>query len=200
MHEYSISNHDRKTAYYFLAVLSGLLGAVIAYFLGAFEKSFGVAVAAPSGLAVFGLLFIVFDKFIWKWPWLYNLGVVKIPNLNGYWDASMASSATGNQIDAQVFVYQTYSKIRIRLETEKSESISQMAALEMADPTLFNLRYEYSAEYQRDENADILRHYGVTSLKLKSDNHEFSSEHSATYYTEQGRDSHGTITIKRSEK
>lgn len=200
MHEYSISNHDRKTAYYFLAMLSGLLGVGIAYLLGFFEKSFGVVAAAPSGLAVFGLLFIVFDKFIWKWPWLYNLGVVKIPNLNGYWDASMASSATGKQIEAKVFVYQTYSKIRIRLETEKSESISQMAALEMADPTLFNLRYEYSAEYQRDENAEILRHYGVTSLKLKSDSHDFSSKHSATYYTEQGRDSHGTITIKRSEK
>ncbi|MCW8965065.1 MAG: hypothetical protein OQK82_00045 [Candidatus Pacearchaeota archaeon] len=200
MHEYSISHHDRKTAYYFLAILSGLLGAFVAYILGTFESSFGIAVAAPSGLAVFGFFFLLFDRFIWQLPWLYTLGIIKIPNLNGQWDAAIVSSATGNEIQAQVYVHQTYSKIRIRLETEKSESLSQMAALEMADPTLFNLRYEYSAEYQRDKNAEILRHYGVASLKLKSRNHEFSSEHSATYYTEQGRDSHGTITVRRSVK
>lgn len=199
MHDYSISYHDRKTAYYFLAILSSVIAGAFTYFTGALATSAGIFIAAPSGLAIFGFLFLLFDRYIWLWPLLFNIGLIKIPNLNGQWTATITSSATGNGIEAQVVIHQTYSKLRIRLETDKSESISQMATLEMTDPTLFNLRYEYSAEYQRDENADILRHYGVTCLKLKSASHTLSSNHTATYYTEQGRDSHGTITIWRSD-
>jgi hypothetical protein len=70
----------------------------------------------------------------------------------------------------------------------------------MASPTLFNLRYEYSAEFQRNEAAEILRHYGVTNIRLKSEDHKFSEQHAASYYTEQGRDSHGDITFARMVK
>jgi hypothetical protein len=198
MHEYSISHHDRKNAYYLIAILSGSLGTLIAYLIGAFQNTYGVAIAAPSGLVIFGLVFLLFDHFVWRWSILYKLGLVKIPNLNGTWDALITSSvSTGECIDAKINIHQTYSKIRIRLETDKSHSFSQMAAFEMVDPTYFNLRYEYSAEYQRDHNAEILRHYGVTCLRLKSENHFFSTQQSATYYTEQGRDSYGTITVTK---
>ncbi len=198
MHEYSISHHDRKKAYYFIAILSGGLGTFVAYLIGDFQKAVGVAVAGPSGLAVFGLLFLLFDNFVWRWPLLYRLGIVKIPNLNGSWAAEITSSEnSGGGIKAEINIHQTYSKIRIRLETNESHSLSQMAAFEMADPTFFNLRYEYSAEYQRDQNAEILRHYGVTCLKLKSADHIFSAQQSATYYTEQGRDSHGVIVVTK---
>lgn len=198
MHEYSISHHDRKNVYYFIAALSGSLGTLVAYLVGAFQHTYGVAVAAPSGLAVFGLIFLLFDNVVWHWSFLYRFGIVKIPNLNGFWDAEINSSQnSGAGIKAAISIHQTYSKIRIRLETGKSYSLSQMAAFEMADPTYFCLRYEYSAEYQRDQNEKILRHYGVTCLRLKSLDHNFSAQQSATYYTEQGRDSHGTIVVKK---
>jgi hypothetical protein len=184
--------------YYFIAILSSGLGALAGYLIGAFQNTYGVAIAAPSGLAIFALLFLIFDNFIWRWPFLYRIGIVKIPDLNGSWVAKITSSqTTGSEIKAVINIHQTYSKIRIRLETDKSHSISQMAAFEMADPTYFCLRYEYSAEYQRDRNAEILRHYGVTCLRLKSPDHNFSAQHSATYYTEQGRDAHGTIIINK---
>lgn len=198
MHEYSISHHDRKNAYYFIAILSGGLGVLITYIIGAFQNTYGFAIVAPSGLIVFGLLFLIFDHFVWRWPFLYQLGIVKIPNLNGVWDALITSSeSTDGGIEAEINIHQTYSRIRIRLETNQSHSLSQMAAFEMADPAFFNLRYEYSAEYQRDQNAKILRHYGVTCLRLKSTNHDFSRQQCATYYTEQGRDSHGTIIVSK---
>ena len=197
MHEYSLSHHDRKNVYYLAAVVSGSLGVGIAYIIGILQISYGIAIAAPSGLAVFGLLFLAFDNFVWKWPILYQMGLVKIPNLNGLWNAEITSSQGGVGIGAKINIYQTYSKIRIRLETDKSHSFSQMATLEMADPTCFHLRYEYSAEYQRDQNAEILRHYGVTCLRLKSMDHKFSTSQSASYYTEQGRDSHGTLILKK---
>lgn len=200
MHEYTVSYHDRKPAYYFLAILSGLAGVGIAYLLDAIQTASGIVIAAPSGLAVFGLLFVLFDHCVWNWSCLYKLGLIRIPNLNGDWEAVVSSSATGDKIKASVKIHQTYSKIGIHLETDKSDSLSKMAAIEMANPTMFTLRYEYSAEFQRDETSAILRHFGVTSIRLKSDDHKFLNDHSANYYTEQGRDSHGEITFSRIAK
>jgi hypothetical protein len=197
MHEYTIAYHDRKMAHYALAVLSGLIGIGIAYGLSAIQAASGLVIVAPSGVAVFVVLFLVFDQFLWNWPWLYKLGLLRVPDLNGDWEAEISSSGTGEKIRAQVKIHQTYSKIRIHLETDKSSSLSRMAAIEMASPTMFTLRYEYSAEYQRDKTAAILRHFGVTSICLKSNDHRLLGEHSANYYTEQGRDSHGTILLKR---
>lgn len=197
MHEYTISYHDRKFAYYFIAMLSGVAGIVVAFILKAISDVSGVVIAAPSGIVLYGLLFVLFDKFVWKWPWLYNLGVVKIPDLSGNWNAEISPSATGSKINAAVKIHQTYSKISIHLETDKSDSLSQMAVIDMASPNMFTLRYEYSAEFKRNENSEIFRHYGVTSVKLKSDDHKFLENHSANYYTEQGRDSHGEIKLSR---
>ncbi|PTQ77419.1 hypothetical protein C8R26_10865 [Nitrosomonas oligotropha] len=197
MHEYIVSYHDRKLAYYFLALLSGIVGIGIANLLDSIQSVSGIVIAAPSGIAVFGLSFVLFDRFVWNLPWLYKLGLIKISDLNGDWRAAISSSATENKIYAAVKIHQTYSKIRIHLETEKSDSLSQMAAIKMENPTMFTLRYEYSAEFQRDETSEIHRHYGVTSIRLKSNDHKFSDDHYANYYTEQGRDSYGKITFSR---
>jgi hypothetical protein len=200
MHEYSLSYHDRKKVYYFLAIISGSLGFLVAYLLNSFQNIFGFVIAAPSGIALFGVTFMVFDHLIWRIPIFYATGIIKIPNLNGTWIATIKSSKDDlADIGAKITIHQTYSKICIRLETEKSQSLSKMAVIEMADPTFFNLRYEYSAEYQRDQNAEILRHYGVTCLALKSDNHKFLNHQLANYYTELGRDTHGSMKVLKHE-
>ncbi len=197
MHEYMTTHHDRKITYFLITLVSGGLGTLIAYFIDKLEM-FGVLVAAPSGMLVFTLTFLLFDKFIWNLPILYKWGIVKIPNLEGVWDTIITTAdPAAPEVKAKAIIHQTYSKIKIRIETDKSHSVSQMAILEMTDPTCFNLRYEYEAQYKRDENSNILRHYGVSCFSLKSNNHDFSSEQSATYYTEQGRDTHGEILIKK---
>ena len=137
MHEYTISYHDRKLSYYFLAILSALLGSGVVYLLNNIQTSFGIVVAAPSGVVIFGLLFFIFDHYVWKWSFLYSLGLVKIPNLNGDWVATISSSSTKNKVTANVNIHQTYSKIGIHLETDKSNSLSTMATIEMAHPSMF---------------------------------------------------------------
>lgn len=198
MHEYHVLNHDRKNIYYFCALLSIFIGGIIAWGLTYLHSTSGLFIAAPSGLAIFGGLFLFFDRFVWCSPVLYSWGIIKIPNLNGSWEASIRNSqGSGAPIKATVQIHQTYTKMKIRLETENSCSLSKMAAFEMADPSYFFLRYEYIAEYKRDQDSNILRHYGVTCVELRSFDHNFIDSQAATYYTEQGRDTHGNILINR---
>lgn len=201
MHEYSTSYHNRKNVYYFIAVISSLIGIGIALLIKLSLNTFELAIIAPSGLAVFGLTFLVFDRFIWKWSIMYNLGLIRIPNLNGKWTATMNSATTENpDISAEINIHQTYSRIKIRLETQKSHSLSTMASIEMADPEYFKLRYEYLAEFQKDISSEIIRHYGVTDIALKSHNEKFDNKQNAKYYTEQIRNSNGIMKMTRSDR
>ncbi|MBP0016384.1 MAG: hypothetical protein J7647_02365 [Cyanobacteria bacterium SBLK] len=200
MHEYTVLGHDRKKIYYSLAFLSGGLSPVIAGWIGKVSNFTSVPLIAPSGLAIFGLLFLIFDHFLWKWSLFYKIGIVKIPNLSGMWTGHIISSKkTQQKIPTQVTIYQTYSNIRIRLNTPSAQSISLMAAFEMVDPACFHLSYEYLSEF-RDPQGDIRRHYGVTRLNIKTNDDKVDREHEGYYYTEKSRDSYGTIIIEKRVK
>jgi len=199
MHEYSLSYHDRKNIYYFVVILSGIISIPITLFVGSISSILNLSLMAPSGLVIFFLVFHLFDKYIWKLPFMYSLGIIKIPNLNGRWLATIKSSKSNNDIEARVTITQTYSKIKILLTTEQSRSESTMANIDIIDPNSFKLRYEYHAEFQKDENSEIKRHYGVTSLFLESENQEFDNNHKASYYTELNRSSLGTMYFARSK-
>lgn len=197
MHEYTVVGHDRKRIYYSLALLSAGLSPVLASWISQVSHLISISLIAPSGLALFGLLFLLFDRFLWKWSLFYKTGVIKIPNFAGTWNGQIISSKQPQQkIPITVTIYQTYSNIRIRLETQYATSISLMAAFEMVDPGYFNLSYEYLSVY-RSPQGDISRHYGVTRLDLKIDDDAVDREQRGYYYTEKQRDAFGEIILEK---
>ncbi|MEE4790882.1 hypothetical protein V2K52_25545 [Pseudomonas alliivorans] len=206
MHEYVVSYHDRKKIYYIAAIVSGLACGLLVFLVSQLNSLTGFAIVAPSGAVVFVLVFLVFDLWIWKFKLLYDWGMIKIPNIHGDWVASIIadpSGQTGSEkapIGAKLKIHQSYTRLAIRLKTEKSESISQMASLEMVSPDCFKLRYEYLASYRANEHASPSTHYGVTELTLESSSNTFDAEYSARYYTESDRDSRGNISISRELK
>ncbi|WP_437127913.1 hypothetical protein [Pseudomonas alvandae] len=95
MHEYVVSYHDRKKIYYIAAVISGLLCGALIFLASTFNGLTGLAIAAPSGAAVFVLVFLIFDLWLWKASFLYDWGLVKIPNLEGDWLAEVVADPGG---------------------------------------------------------------------------------------------------------
>ncbi len=199
MHEYSVSYHDRKNVLYFLALFSILSSPLISHVLSKISSISSMNLAAPSGLAVFFLFFLIFDQFIWKWKLLYKLNIIKIPDLNGDWQGTILSSTGNKEIKIDVKIHQTYTKLTVRLEAPSSLSFSKMAIFDMADPTCFNLRYEYKAEYKPSKTETKI-HYGVTNLLLKNYDGEVTRIDEARYYTELGRDTHGQIVLQKSNQ
>lgn len=206
MHEYVVSYHDRKKIYYIAAVVSGLLCGALIFLASKLNGLTGLAIAAPSGAAVFVLVFLIFDLWLWKASFLYDWGLVKIPNIEGDWlakiveDPGAQAESKREPITAKLKIHQSYTRLVIRLNTEKSESVSQMASLVMVSPDCFKLRYEYLAAYRANEHAVPSTHYGVTELTLESSSSTFNAEYRARYYTEIARDSRGNISISRAPK
>ncbi|WP_181019644.1 hypothetical protein [Nonomuraea typhae] len=93
----------------------------------------GVGKAIGYVPTVIGLAVVVFDKWLWRFPWLHRL--VGRPRLDGMWKASLQPTpeshipAGGNRgpINAYVMVEQTYWSICVTLMTLESTSHSRGA-------------------------------------------------------------------------
>ena len=195
MHGYDIPSHDRKLAYYIVGIVASLAGICIGWIIST-VSAYGLPVAAPSGVAIFGLAFLIFDKWVWRWKFLYSAGIIPIPDLAGTWTVALKNSTDEQSISASMEIHQTYTRLKVRLNTNSSESISQMAFLTVVDPKCYKLRYEYLAEYSPPQGT-VSRHYGVTSFTVTSDTASFKGPYKGDYYTEQGRDTNGSVQIKR---
>ncbi|MDF2457779.1 MAG: hypothetical protein K0S79_195 [Nitrospira sp.] len=195
MHGYDVSHHDRKVIYYFVALIAGLLGILATGIAVSLSNAAQIAVAAPSGLMMFGLTFLAFDRWAWKLKRLFDWGAIPIPNIHGTWLAEIHSSKGGGPIVATLVIHQTYTRLKIRLNTSTSESLSHMASFAMVDPKCFRLRYEYSAEFRPTPESEVFRHYGVTALTILIG--DTPSNCRGDYYTEQGRDSNGTLVLRK---
>lgn len=195
MHGYDLTFHDRKLTYYAVGVVAGLIGTGISWLISN-ATSYGFALAAPSGVAIFGLVFLIFDRWVWRWNVLYSMGIIPVPDLTGTWDVQLKPGPSVVSIPASMEIYQTYTRINVRMKTKTSESTSQMAVLKAVNPTSYKLRFEYHAEFSPSGRPKS-RHYGVTALSIESRDAKFIGPFVADYYTEQGRDTFGTIVITK---
>jgi len=195
MHEYSLTHHDRTKIYYFIGLISAVLSTGISLWLNKIDTFINVSIAAPSGMVVFLSVFLLFDKLIWKWSLMYRFGIVQIPNVSGVWKGKLDSSLDDDLYDVVLTITQTYTKIRLRLDTATSSSKSHMATIEKVDDSRFTLRWEYFAEPTTPLNSNQFRHYGVTMTLIDGNDGDFKSTMNATYYTEMDRDTSGTIAL-----
>lgn len=195
MHEYSLTHHDRTKTYYFIGLISAVISTVLSLWLSQFGTFTNMSITAPSGMVVFLGVFLLFDTFVWKWRVLYQLGIIQVPNVSGTWNGLLDSSLDDKEYEVVLTITQTYSKIRLRLDTATSSSKSHMATLEKVDDSRFTLRWEYFAEPLTPVNGSQFRHYGVTMTLINGNKGNFKNSMSATYYTEMDRDTSGTIEL-----
>ena len=79
-------------------------------------------------ISVLSAIFLVFDKWAWKWP-VFKEWLVNQPNLHGTWKVLLKSDwvdpATGQTvppIECIMTIRQTYSRFSARLFTKESSS------------------------------------------------------------------------------
>ena len=140
MHDYSMRGHPRERLIYYLAAASFSLVPLVTSLSG----WIGVT-QAISTFAVFTLMFLAFDKFLWRLTWLRRL--FGMPNLNGSWmcrgQRLDASGQVVQEWTAKVRIKQTWSRIAVCLQTETSTSRSGPASIAKDEGLGFRLLYSY---------------------------------------------------------
>ena len=185
MHPYSIDTNARQTVYFVLAIVAFVIPGLVAS--DWVTRYVGDNLSYPFGVgATFGVLFLLFDHVLWKRLQF----ILHIPNLNGTWTAKGISSyedpATGKPM-AFVMEYQikqTFTRIEISGETDKSTSRSTMASLEI-DHAVPIFRYAFENTPRNMSDAELQRHPGLIELRLntatKMTGDYFSGKHRLRY-------------------
>lgn len=167
MHVYSSDNEFRST---FLGIL-GAVAFIVTSFLDGYafpwvhqQLPFDVPDLLFFGLAfgvVYALLYRVFDWRLWNKSWMPDF-IVAVPDLTGHWEGEIKTSYQGKikgdyiadgghqPMSATLDIDQTWSKIIIHFETERSSSVSTGASFQTKGTLHTKLSYLFD-----NEGADV---------------------------------------------
>jgi hypothetical protein len=193
MHSYSIDTNARQTVYFVLAIVSFVIPSLVAS--DWVTHYVGDKLSYPFGVgATFGVLFLLFDRVLWKRLQF----ILHIPDLNGTWIAKGISSyedpATGEPIEYEMkyWIKQTFTRIEICGETDKSTSRSTMASLEI-DHAVPIFRYAFENTPRNMSDSELQRHPGLIELRLSA-----ASRMTGDYFSGKHRLRYGELIFTKS--
>lgn len=205
MHNFSTDQSNRHRRY----ILIGILTAII--YFGAIEL-FGPFLGLSLGV-ISSILYILFTRYLWKWEWLYDHGVVAVPDLNGTWEGYLYTSAdedlipntqidtTGRQIDgltkqeASIEIEQTWDKILVTLNGPESPSYSRAATILVEEKAWPTLSYNYWNEGS-PMNEELGPHYGSAILEYDEEENKLEGKY---YNRPDQRGTHGILELYRKD-
>jgi len=194
MHAYTTDSTERKFVPLYIAGASVLAAWVLNRVLGAMQFALPWWIDAPSVIGFYGLLYAIFDKYLWRWRIFRTIGVVKVPDLNGTWNGYVASSFDkhATKYDAILRIVQNCTRISVILETDYSKSSSLIAAIVTEDPGTV-LSYEYLNEPIPNAKHTMHTHRGTARLTMQSNGKALEGE----YYTGRDRQNFGILRFER---
>jgi len=192
MHPYATDSKERANVVAFLALLS----VAITYGFHVSLSKAGIQwpwwLEAPSVWGVFGGLYMLFDKRLWRYKWLRKIGIVKVPDFNGQWNVHGHSINHKEDFTGIIHIRQTWTRLSVTLETERSRSHSLTASLLLNQPDGITLSYEYRNEPKPNALSTMHAHKGTTVLRSK-DEGILEGE----YYSGRDRLNYGILSLRR---
>jgi hypothetical protein len=197
MHPYAVDSGERRLIPFLIAAASVLAAWLFYQILGTLAIVIPWWFDAPAVMGFYGMFYTVFDRWLWRTPFMHKIRMVNIPDLNGKWTGFLASSYDEHRTrhSINVTVYQTWSRIQIVLQTERSNSHSLMASIRTENPAGPELSYEYLNEPHADAKGTMHIHRGTNRLTLYSDKGKTMLD--GEYYTGRDRLNYGTLHLER---
>jgi len=96
---------------------------------------------------------------------------------------------------ADVKVFQTFSKFSLVLKTKTSSSVSKMAAFELSNPIKKTISYQYLNKPNSKATDTMEIHEGTTIFDINCNENKLTGY----YYSGRGRKTHGDISLTRCE-
>jgi predicted pore-forming effector associated with SMODS systems len=170
MHGYSTDSNERRIVPLLLASLAIALAWVTSKSLAAAHLSVPWWADAPSSMAYYGVLYALFDKYLWRASFTRKLGLVRIPNLSGRWRGYLTTSFDGHgkRYDLMINIFQSWTRIVIFLTTRTSVSRSCAGVIQVDDPEGVSLIYQYENQPLADAMKTMHMHYGTAMLRISN--------------------------------
>lgn len=198
-----INSNNYKQLTFFVLILIGV-STLIAYTLFVF---FGdkfsklpilvqLVISVPTVPGIYAILFLLFDKWLWKLKVFRYIGIVVSDDLNGVWVGEMKSSWDNFQtsIPTELRIKQTATTIKVCGKFNQSRSVSiheYFGKNDMHNQTA--LYYFYKNDPNYDAPQTMAMHEGSTILIYDEQDNSLNGY----YYSGRDRHNHGTIKVFR---
>jgi hypothetical protein len=194
MHGYSTDSGERRVVPLLLASVAIVLAWVTSRILAITHLSVPWWLDAPSSLAFYGVLYSLFDTYLWRNSLVSKLGLARIPNLGGRWSGHLISSFDGHTTSHPLVIniFQTWTHIAVFLSTAQSMSRSCAAMIQVDDPDGVALIYQYQNQPLADAMNTMHMHYGTAVLKVSNGDCLIGD-----YYAGRDRRTFGRICCRR---
>ncbi|GIW83138.1 MAG: hypothetical protein KatS3mg105_4945 [Gemmatales bacterium] len=190
MHDYSMRGHPRERLIFVLAAAAFSIMPLITTLSG----WLGVGLAVTN-FTIFGVLFVLFDRFVWR-TWAVRR-LFGLPDLNGKWIChGRQFDRNGNvtqEWEGVATIVQTWSRISVAIYTETSRSRSGPASIERDEGHGVKLVYTYQNEPAPGQ-PNLNPHRGTCELLFSED----CTEAIGTYFNDHNRRSFGELKLTRS--
>jgi hypothetical protein len=159
------------------------------------NSNLGWTLGGISAMSVFTLVYLLFDRVVWKWRWARK--ILLVPDLNGSWRCDGKTLFRhGTPLEAEwsgtVTIRQSWSRIRIVLTTGQSASQSIAASIFQEAGSGFRLIYHYDNKPGLGER-ELARHCGLCNLLFDENVESATGE----YFTDKDRMTAGTMKLTR---
>lgn len=165
----------KKTSHIILfAGIMPLLSLLIAWLFNKILPNLPYWMDTLSPLYVYGLIYLLFDRYLWRWPLFTTFRIVSVPNLNGRWKGKQRSSYQENGKNVEVGGYleieQTFSSVSVNTYYEKSKSESAVGAFAKINGEIY-LFYTYDNDPNTLKRGTMQQHKGSGKIRyLPRDN------------------------------
>lgn len=194
MHNYATNSPIRHKLIFLIAFIAVVCAGALGVALSWANQAWGLQFSSLSSMAIFGILFFVFDKWLWRFSFLRS--VLLVPDLNGTWACVGRTLIKGGEDvdlkwEAEVVIIQSWSRILVTLKAKDSTSQSVAASLYSCPGAGFRLIYHYdNSPYA--ERRELQRHFGLCDLMFD----EVVATAQGQYFTDRDRQTVGAMTLK----
>lgn len=199
MHSYSINSTEHRHTPFFIAVTAILTTFLVFHFLDVYKITPPWWATTPiDTMTFFGLFYWLFDQYMWKWPLLRQLHIIKTPNLNGEWFgyvyptlANGVSAGLQIKTEMKITIKQTWTKLLIIGNTGQSKFHSLSASLRINNEN--RISYEYFNEPFANAASTMHGHNGTARLAIN----ELTTKLEGEYYSGRDRQNFGSIILNK---
>ena len=195
-----INRENHKYLTYFILILIAI-STVLSYGISLFLKKNNLNIPFYIDLpiattAIYSILFMWFDKKLWKLGIFKRLGIITAEDLNGKWIGHIKSSYDkfATEIPTELIIKQTGTTVKIQGKFNQSKSISvheDFGISEIDQSTA--LFYFYRNVPNNDAESTMAIHEGSTKLIYNKETDTLDG----SYFSGRDRNNYGTMTVKR---
>jgi len=205
VHNYSLDSDIKTKTVWILTIISVILIFIIGIVANMFginfiplqinlENIIKIAIKLASFSLIFVLLYLLFDKFLWKTTFIKKIH--GIPDFNGKWEGNFISNRMDENSNnytgsCNLIVKQTWGKISIVSNFEKSTSYSKSAYININGVDGITLSFDYNNKAEKTNDSNLKQHNGHNDFTyIESEN-----KLRGNYFNDKNRETNGIIEV-----